>query len=1802
MKHILHILITALLALVVLSPSASLALHAEKPTTDFDLDFAPGSIVRFEHLSIEDGLSQNAGLDIFQDSRGYLWIGTQDGLNRYDGYSFKVYKHDPEDPTSISQNSILKIIEDENGALWIGTWGGGLNRYDPVTEKFTRYQHNPDDPTSLSDDTVTALKKDSAGTLWVGTMAGLDRFDRKTSTFQHFRNDPNDPNSLSSNAISVIFEDSHNQLWIGTGANGTEGSGLNRFDSATGKAVRYQHADFDPESLSSNNIASIYEAADGTLWIATGGFSLHGAGLNQLDPKTGRVRSFKYDPADPSTIGSDNLMSLWGDGETLWIGTWSNGLSRMDFSNPGDFTPYQHNPYFEDSLSGNEVWSLFKDRLGILWVGTSHSGINKLSASTGQFSLYQNNPSDPISLGINATGAFAEDSGGNIWVATWGAGLDRFNPRTGQFTHYRHDPENPDSLTDDLFMAVYVDENDSVWAGTLGKGLNQLDPQTGKVTHYLHDPKDPASLADDNIAAIISDRHDGMWIGTFGGVSHYDGTTGRFTTYSSDPNHSSSLSHNMVVSLYIDSKNNLWAGTWGGGLNRLDLNDPASSDPRRAVFTHYHNDPESATSLSEDSVWTIHETADGSLWMGTQLGLNRLNPSTQKFSHYTEKQGLPNNVVLGILEDDNGDLWLTTNNGLAQFAPRTGKFEIYDSSDGLQSNEFNSNAYYRAKNGLLYVGGINGFNLFKPQNIQPNPVAPQVVVTKFEVFNEPLPVDLSGQESIQLSYNQDFISFDFAAFDFQAPLKNQYTYMMEGFDKEWVQAGNRHYATYTSLPGGKYVFRVKAANSDGTWNNTGVAIPVIITPPFWQTWWFITGVIIVLGGLVLFGFKWRLKAIREQNLHLETEVAERTSELRETNQLLEKEVEQRKRAEAELEKRAAEELQQSEERFRAMFDHSAIGIALVGVDGSAQMVNPAIIRMSGYSEQELLHLTGPEMSYPEDRDLLTQPMQELLEGKRATFQLESRFVRKDGRVHWVRQTISPVSGPDGRPVLLVIMVEDIDESKRAALALQESEERFRAMFDSAAIGIGMMDLNRRVIRGNLQARGFLGYSDDELKGLDVIEHTHPDERSIDRELFAELVSGKRDSYQVEKRYRHKNKYWVWARSTLTAVKNPDGHPLYILALVEDISEHKQILADLRESEARFRSMFDTATIGITLLAPDRHVLAVNPVIEKMSGYSEAEHLNLMGTDITYPDDRDIGQEEFLEIQAGKRDSFTMEKRFVRKDGVVYWARLSVSTVRDPAGKLLYMVVITEDIDQQKRALEDLRESEARFRSMFEHSAIGIGVMSLDRRITDANPAICRMYGRTREEMIGMNAAQVTYPEDDPVSLTLFNELVSGERDSYEMDRRYIRKNGEVFWTHVTMSSVRGVDGNPIYLVGMVLDIDEQKRAAEELHKSQAQFQAIFDNVAIGVAVMTLGRRPLAFNAATERIIGYNAEELQDVDPRLLAVPEDRGMDLGTFEELIEGKRDSYVIERRYRHKDGRVFWARVNYSLVRDLDGRPDYLVGIIEDIDDQKRAAERLAAQEADYLLMLQQRVEERTHELEEANQRLQQEMEQRTKIEKELAEKAADEAVTADRTRLARDLHDAVTQTLFSASLIAEVLPDLWEMDVDEAKRSTEELRQLTRGALAEMRTLLLELRPATLTQTRLNDLIKQLCEAFIGRSRLPIKLSIEGDCQLPPEVQVAIYRIAQESLNNVFKYARATQVDVNLYVSESTVHFETCDNGIGFDMTTVKPTSLGMRIMRERAEAIGAGFQVTSQPGSGTCVEVVWNRDPNAKLKVL
>lgn len=630
-------------------------------------------------------------------------------------------------------------------------------------------------------------------------------------------------------------------------------------------------------------------------------------------------------------------------------------------------------------------------------------------------------------------------------------------------------------------------------------------------------------------------------------------------------------------------------------------------------------------------------------------------------------------------------------------------------------------------------------------------------------------------------------------------------------------------------------------------------------------------------------------------------------------------------------------------------------------------------------------------------------------------------------------------------------------------------------------------------------------------------------------------------------------------------------------LQQMVNDQKRVEAELRQSEARFRAMYENAAIGISLIAPDGRVLAVNPILCKLSGRSEAELMEIGGQGLTYPEDKDIGRREFSEVLSGVRDSYQVEKRYVHKDGRVQWMRQSISAVRDENGQALYMVVIAEDIDERKRAVEELRQSEARFKAMFENSAVGVALMSLDRRIVQINPTVTEITGYSAEEMAAIHPTDLVVEEDRAIDRQLFLELVEGKRDQYLTEKRYIRKDGSIFWGRINFALVRGENGQPLYIVGIIEDISEEKEAIRTLAESEARFRAMFENSAVGMGVMSLDRVVLDSNPAMCAMLGYSREELVGQSPSMVTYPEDFPASTEHYRQLLSGEINHYIAERRYVRKNGEVFWTRISMSLVRDPQGKPLYLVGLINDIDAEKRAAERLAAQEAAYLHQLEQRIAERTEELNLANERLR--------------EKAAQDAVTAERTRLARDLHDAVTQTLFSTTLIADVLPDIWAMNPDEGRRRLEEVRQLTRGALAEMRTLLVELRPNALVEVPLPTLLRQLTEALSGRSRINIELSAEGERKLPADVQVGLYRLAQEALNNVVKHAKASQAVVTLRLGE-TVRLTVADNGVGFDPSTVTADHLGLKIMRERAEAIGAKLTIYGEPGEGTQISVTWS----------
>ncbi len=811
--------------------------------------------IQFERISTESGLSESSVLCICQDSKGFLWFGTYEGLNRYDGYTFKVYQNDPENPYSLSEKNVNYIIEDHLGVLWIST-ENGLNRFDREKEQFIHYKNDPNNSNSISNNFIRYLYEDRSGILWIGTRGGLNQFDRKNGKFTRYVNDPKDPKSLSQNNVLSILEDSHGRLWVGTD------NGLNYFDRSKGKFIRYLHNPNNPNSISQNSVYRIYEDRAGDLWIGT-----WGGGLNRFDPQKNLFIRYQNNPNDPNSLSNNIVRAIFEDHfRNLWIGTDGGGLEKYvagsKIGGKNQFLHYKNNIQDPTSISGNSVLSIFEDKVGILWIGTNFNGINKYNPWKRQFTLYRNHLNDANSLCKNTVLAVCEDSQGMIWIGTNGGGLDCLDRGKNRFTHYVYDPKNSHSISNNTIRSIFEDSHKRLWIGT-DVGLNYFDRQAGKFIRYRVDPDNPHT----NTAwSIYEDRRGNMWVGTFGGgIIRFDYAKEEFIRYAHDQNNPKSLSDNFIWTMYEDSSGNFWIGTYAGGLDRLDR--------EKEIFFHYQSDSRNSNSISNNKVICLHEDRTGIIWLGTSNGLNKFDRNTETFHRYNVSDGFPSNSLQGMLEDDHGNLWIGTIYGLSKFDPRTMKVINYFESYGLQSNEFGTNACCKLKSGEMVFGGVGGFNIFHPDSIHADTSRPPVVITDFQIINKPVPIgeeidgrtilqrSISECDEIHLSYKENVFSFEFAGLQYVSPKGNLYAYMMEGFDKGWNYTNaNRRFVTYTNLPGGTYTFRVKASNNQGVWNNEGASIRIIITPPFWKTMWFYGLLFILFLCIVYWIFRWRVQA------------------------------------------------------------------------------------------------------------------------------------------------------------------------------------------------------------------------------------------------------------------------------------------------------------------------------------------------------------------------------------------------------------------------------------------------------------------------------------------------------------------------------------------------------------------------------------------------------------------------------------------------------------------------------------------------------------------------------------------------------------------------------------------------------------------------------------------------------------------------------------------------------------------------------------------------------------------------------
>jgi signal transduction histidine kinase/ligand-binding sensor domain-containing protein/CheY-like chemotaxis protein/HPt (histidine-containing phosphotransfer) domain-containing protein len=835
---------------------------------------APVPTVRpmyFEHLTMRDGLSHSTVEGMLQDSRGYLWLATESGLDRYDGYSVRVYHRERGNPGALASDYVWTIAEDAHGDLWLATIGGGVERWQRSSDQFQQFRHDPQRPASLASDAVRTLLIDAEGNIWAGTLdRGVDVLDPRTGTARHFRHRDGDPRSLAADAVFALHQDHSGGIWVGTDG------GLSRYEPASGTFINYGKA-ADSAGLSDLQVRVISEDHTGALWIGT----LHG-GLDRLEPGSGRVTSFRHDPANPRSLSHDRVTAiLEDDAQRLWVAT-VDGLNLFDRPREG-FVRYGNDPDNPQSLRDSNVMALYQDRGGVLWVGTRSGGASHWNPNSWSLGHYRS-----ASFRDTQVSSFADDGAGRVWVGTIGSGLIEIDVGTGEERRYGRNTPGV-HLSDDKVMALLYDHRGGLWVGTMSGGLDRLDVASGKLSEWRATAAPGAglerALPADGVMSLYQDRRGVIWVGTFGGgLASIEPGSGRVSRYSYGGASEDALSDPHASAIAEDAHGNLWIGTVGGGLNLLERSS--------GRFYHYRRDDRDAQSLADDAVFALHVDRRGEVWVGTASGgLDHViggsqAPHAVRFENFAAM--LPSRVVYGIESDGAGRLWLSTANGLVRFEPRTRAVKVFHEWHGLQGEDFNITAHYEDRDGTLYFGGNNGFNAFAPAAAEFTAPPPHLVLTSAARLNRALPPqELPGPgRPLTLGYDDKLVSFEFAALDFTSPANNRYSYRLEGFDSAWIDAGALNRATYTNLDAGDYVLRVRAANADGAWSPEELRVPLHVAPAPWNT--AAARVAYLAVALLLLAYVWRrIRArrllARRYSRHLEDTVRQRTHELQERN-------------------------------------------------------------------------------------------------------------------------------------------------------------------------------------------------------------------------------------------------------------------------------------------------------------------------------------------------------------------------------------------------------------------------------------------------------------------------------------------------------------------------------------------------------------------------------------------------------------------------------------------------------------------------------------------------------------------------------------------------------------------------------------------------------------------------------------------------------------------------------------------------------------------------------------------------------
>ncbi len=1808
------------------APAAGLA----EPSDSFLSNTGAGAAgaarrIEFRQLTIEDGLSQSTINCIVQDSRGFMWFGTQDGLNRYDGYQFRIYEHSRDDPHSLSSSWVQHCYRDRKEDLWFVTYDAVLHRYDPDMDRFERYPIKVDDPHRQGGLNIRALFGDSAGRLWIGTYgAGLVQYDPDTDRLVYFRDDLDDPaiKSQHDNKVYTIYEDSAGTLWFGTGEGlvrydsdgqsfvryayrsaaeeplepgalrspyatriyedragrlwvGTTFGGLHQLDRETGRFTAFPYSAEDPNTFSGNTVRALLEDQEGKIWVASAearpDLTYERLGLERLDPETGEIVRFAADPDDPCSLSHNAVLHMYQDRQgAIWFHTFAGGVDLYD-PQTGCFTHYAHDPDDPRTLSDDSITAIFEDDSGGLWLGSGLGGISFYHPTWTRFPYHavgtapEERESNNSVFRIHAPSA-SIDSGGHaqiLWVTT-GAGLNRWDRPSDSFSFYDIDPSLPDITS----YAVHEGPGGVIWVGTdmgLYKGipkawseyeftliLPRVAPQVGLVSAIV-----PAGNGDD------------LWLGLNRiGLARFDPATGKVVrTYEPDPSNTNSLVDNVFSGIFTGKGGALWIAT-PAGLDRFD--------PTTETFVHYRHDPEDPQSLSSARILWIYEDESGTVWFGTNGdGLQRLDPATGQWTHYREEDGLPNDVVYAVLPERVADadvhLWLSTNQGLSRFDPQTTTFRNYTYLDGLQSNEFNWQAAYVAPDGEMFFGGVDGINAFYPEQIWDDPYAPSVYITGLLVANQPVEVgsdsvlqrSVEVAESARLSYRDEVVSFEFAALYYAMPSRVQYAYKLEGFDDEWIAAGDRRFVTYTNLPPRDYVFRVKAANADGVWNESGASLSITVVPPVWATWWFRGLAALCVAAVAIAGYRFRVRSVEERARALEHQVASRTEELSTLNAIasvvsasldlsqildgaLDKtlDVMEREAGGVYLLQPASPESPDQQETLKLVAHRGIDDFLLATIDDLAvgegfsgrviQTGEPLLVADLASDER----LTRMAVRYHGYRSLAVAPL--VSRGR----VLGTLFVMTCTCVSQGEQELELLSSIAGQ---VAVAVENArlyaDTQKRLAqiTALQETStavastleldqllhqitEQATVLFQADGGILNLVDWDRNedeavaCVGSMVTVAGTRTPLDGGLSGW-IARHNQPaiclDPRNDDRVNQAGLAE---------------------LESTLgRPIQNATGVPLVIKGQVIG----SLVLMDKQAG----RGQFNSSDLKLLVAFANQAATAIENARLFKAEQRRAEQFRVIG-------------------EAGRRIT-----SFLDLDSVLYQV---ASLLQRSFGYDHVAIALVEDGYAVYKAGAGELWTQPGFRLPAERLQVG------------------------REGVAGWVAAHGKPLVVPDVSLEPRYVSVEGSRTRSELALPIAVKDRIIGVLDVQSNHLNAFDGSDILVLQSLADqaavAIENARLFDAEQRRAEQFRVISEVGTHVVSSLTLGELLVQVARLIRGAFDYYLVEIGLVEASALVFKTraSRANDAG-FEAF------SLPL-----NEDSVTGWvaARGEPLIVPDVVQEPRYVQ--VTTTETQSELAVPMRVQ--DKIIGVINVESERLDAFDESDLTVLQSLANQAAIAVEnarLYEQAQRLAVMEERQRLARELHDAVTQTLFSASLIAEAVPDLWESDREEGRQLLAELRQLSRGAMAEMRTLLLELRPAALVEANLRDLLRQLGEAVAGRTGVPVTVAVDDLCPLPQEVHVALYRIAQEALNNVVKHAQASRVEVLLRCQDNGAQrldypqLKLCisDDGRGFDLAHIPSERLGLGIIRERAQAIGANLAIESQLGGGTQIKVLW-----------